>query len=110
MVEKRTHMRVHPATGSQVLNVMTDHTIGRVVDISENGFLLSSRETIKPGIILQLSISLKELATKTIALGAECIWSDHQDSGLTFAGFQIIDISDADQQLLASVIDALTID
>jgi hypothetical protein len=110
MVEKRAYIRVYPATGSQVANVMTDVVIGRVVDMSENGFLLSTREVVKPGMILQLSIKLKELAPKIIELGAECIWSDHQDSGLTFAGFQIIDISRADQQLLATAVQQLTTD
>lgn len=110
MVEKRAHIRVYPATGSQVRNTMTDKNIGRVVDISQNGFLLSSRDRIKPGMILQLSVALKELAPKTIAMGAECIWSDHQDSGLTFAGFQIIDISETDESLLATAIQQLTAD
>ncbi|KAA3651848.1 MAG: PilZ domain-containing protein [Proteobacteria bacterium] len=110
MVEKRAHVRVHPATGSQVSNVMIDKVIGRVVDISENGFLLSSRDVVKPGIILQLSVMLRELAPKAIEMGAECIWSDHQDSGLTFAGFQIIDISEADKKLLATVVQQLTAD
>ncbi|GAA4824476.1 hypothetical protein GCM10011365_04550 [Marinicella pacifica] len=110
MVEKRAHQRVHPATGSEVSNVMTEKNIGRVVDISQNGFLLSSRESVKPGMILQLSLRLKELAPKTIELGAECIWSDHQDSGLTFAGFQIIDIGKIDEQLLTTVVQQLAVD
>jgi len=110
MVEKRAHIRVYPATGSQVTNVMTEQNIGRVVDISQNGFLLSSRKTIKPGMILQLSVSLRELASKTIEMGAECIWSDHQDSGLTFAGFQIIDISEADGELLSKAVQQLAAD
>jgi len=108
MVEKRAHIRVHPATGSQIENMMTEKNIGRVVDISENGFLLSTREVVKPGMILQLSVKLKELSPKAIELGAECIWSDHQDSGLTFAGFQIIDIGETDEQLLATVVQQLT--
>jgi len=110
MVEKRAHIRVHPATGSLVSNVMTDKKIGRVVDISINGFLLSTREVVKPGMILQLSVELKELAPKAIEMGAECIWSDHQDSGLSFAGFQIIDMSETDEQLLATVVQKLTTD
>ncbi len=110
MVEKRAHIRVYPATGSQVTNVLTEQNIGRVVDISQNGFLLSSRKAVKPGMILQLSVELKELAPKTIEMGAECIWSDHQDSGLTFAGFQIIDISKADEQLLTTVVQQLATD
>jgi hypothetical protein len=110
MVEKRAHIRVYPATGSQVVNVMTEKNIGRVVDISENGFLLSSRESIKPGMILQLSVTLKELAPKAIEMGAECIWSDHQDSGLTFAGFQIIDMNEADEALLSTIVQQLTAD
>lgn len=110
MVEKRAHIRVHPATGSEVANMMTDEVMGRVVDMSENGLLLSTRASVKPGMILQLAVKLRELAPKTMTLGAECIWSDHQDSGLTFAGFQIIDISDADAQLLTTVVQQLAAD
>ena len=110
MVEKRAHIRVYPATGSKVTNVMTEKKIGRVVDISQNGLLLSSRESIKPGMILQISVKLTELAPKAIEMGAECIWSDHQDSGLTFAGFQIIDISETDKELLKTVTQQLAAD
>ncbi len=110
MVDKRAHVRVHPAAGSQVVNTMTDQTLGRVVDISVNGFLLICREQIKPGKIFQLMLQLKELDGQSITLGAECIWSDHQESGLTFAGFQIIDIADSESKLLNTLIEQLTVD
>ena len=110
MVEKRAYIRVHPAVGSKVVNVMTNQTLGRLVDISANGFLLTCREQIKPGKIFQLLLWLKELDGQGLTLGAECIWSDHQESGLTFAGFQIIDMADNEAERLNSLIDQLTVD
>ncbi len=104
MVEKRLNKRVHPPKGSVVVNQLGDSVLGKVVDISAGGFLLAGREKFCTGMIFQLSLILSMENEVKLSVGAECIWSDPQTSGLTFGGFQIIDISDSDfDQLNAAI-------
>jgi len=108
MVEKRTNERVNPPEGSSVLNQMNNKKMGRIIDISANGFLMAGRSTINPGMIFQLALQINVEPVVTLIVGAECIWSDLQTSGLTFAGFQIIDLSVSGQTELDQVIQQLT--
>jgi hypothetical protein len=107
MVEKRLNKRVHPPEGSVVVNQMDDRVLGKIVDVSAGGFLLAGREKFCSGMIFQLSLKLLIDPKVSISVGAECIWSDPQASGLTFGGFQIIDISDGDLKQLKSAIKSL---
>ena len=108
MVEKRENIRVNPAEGSLVINQMNQATVGRIIDISSSGFLLAGREKINEAMIFQLELKIMGDKKAHINVGAECVWADLQTSGLTFAGFQIIDISNKDQELLDSIIQQLT--
>ena len=108
MFEKRENTRVNPPEGSLVVNQLKQAKVGRIVDISANGFLLAGREVIKPGMIFQLELLINADPEFHINVGAECIWADLQTSGLTFGGFQIIDISDSDQTTLNAFIEQLT--
>ena len=107
MVEKRLNKRVHPPDGSVVINQLEGHTLGKVVDISVGGFLLAGREKFCAGMIFQLNLIIAMKPEVSLSVGAECIWSDPQTSGLTFGGFQIIDISEIDLDKLKSVIKEL---
>lgn len=107
MVEKRLNKRVHPPEGSVVVNQLEGHVLGKVIDISKGGFLLAGREKFCSGMIFQLTLTLAIEPAVSVSVGAECIWSDPQASGLTFGGFQIIDISDQDFDKLKSVIKSL---
>lgn len=107
MVEQRENIRVNPPEGSLVINQMNDSKVGRVIDISSNGFLLAGREKIKEGMIFQLQLMIEGHKNAHINVGAECVWADLQTSGLTFAGFQIIDISTKDQDALNAIIEQL---
>ncbi len=107
MTEKRENKRVNPPDGSNVVNQINGKLLGKIVDVSVGGFLLAGREMYSAGMIFQLDLIL-HLDTKVrLSVGAECIWSDPQTSGLTFGGFQIIDISDQDYEKLQNVIDQI---
>lgn len=108
MVEKRDNVRVNPAEGSLVINQLNQVKVGRIVNISANGFLLAGREKVKEGMIFQLELAIVGHKNAHIKVGAECVWADLQNSGLTFAGFHIIDISSADQDSLNDIIEQLT--
>lgn len=108
MVEKRVSVRVNPPEGSYVVNQLTGQKIGRIIDVSATGLLLAGRaDNIKSGMIFQLELVVPTKKNAHINVGAECIWDDLQTSGLTFAGFHIIDISAEDKALLKSMIQQL---
>ncbi|MFC3192990.1 PilZ domain-containing protein [Marinicella sediminis] len=107
MVEKREYKRVNPPEGSTVVNQINNKLLGKVVDISAGGFLLAGREKYSAGMIFQLNLELALRPKRVFSVGAECIWNDPQTSGLTFGGFQIIDISDEDMADLLGVIEQL---
>jgi len=108
MVEKRVNQRVNPPQGSLVVNQLNQSKVGRIIDISASGFLLAGREKINEGMIFQLELIIAGQQNAHINVGAECVWADRQTSGLVFAGFQIIDISDKDSQSLEVIIGQLT--
>ena len=105
MVEKRVNNRVNPPEGSLVVNQLNQVKVGRIIDISASGFLLAGREKIKEGMIFQLELLIIGHKNAHIKVGAECVWADLQTSGLTFAGFQIIDISTKDSDSLNVIIE-----
>lgn len=107
MVEKRQNKRVHPPEGSVVINQIENKVLGKVVDVSAGGFLLAGREKFSAGMIFQLNLVLAMKKKVSISIGAECIWADPQTSGLTFGGFQLIDIAQQDLEILESIIDDL---
>ena len=108
MVEKRENARVNPPEGSLVVNQLNQAKVGRIIDISASGFLLAGREKINEGMIVQLELVIVGHKNAHINVGAECVWADLQTSGLTFAGFQIIDISTEDINSLNNIIEQLT--
>ncbi len=107
MTEKRVNKRVNPPDGSVVINQITGKVLGKVIDVSAGGFLLAGREKYSAGMIFQLDLLLETNPQISMSVGAECIWSDPQTSGLTFGGFQIIDISAQDNNTLHEVIEKL---
>ncbi len=107
MVEKRVSTRVNPEEGSLVVNQLNQAKVGRIIDISDSGFLLAGREKINEGMIFQLELVIVGYKNAHINVGAECVWADLQTSGLTFAGFQIIDISIEDKNSLNSIIEQI---
>ncbi|TDR20610.1 PilZ domain-containing protein [Marinicella litoralis] len=107
MTEKRINKRVNPPDGSIVVNQINGKVLGKIIDVSAGGFLLAGREKYSAGMIFQLNLILEVNPQVSLSVGAECIWSDPQTSGLTFGGFQIIDISGQDNQTLNDIIDQI---
>lgn len=104
MTEKRENKRVNPPDGSAVVNQINGKVLGKLIDVSVGGFLLAGREKYSAGMIFQLDLVLELDPQQSLSVGAECIWSDPQTSGLTFGGFQIIDVSEQDNQKLHDII------
>ncbi|MCF6301456.1 MAG: PilZ domain-containing protein [Proteobacteria bacterium] len=102
---KRNAERISPFERIKVLNLINDTIIGQIVNISQTGLMLASRSQIFDKQILQTYFNI---GGKPILVGLECSWSDQQKSGMTIAGFLIIDISTKDKQILKQYIDSCT--
>ena len=87
--------------------VMFDRTtggnVGRLINISLDGFKLSARNNIDPGTRFSLSMVLPEQlqGVTTLSLEGRCVWSQEQDrQNECHAGFQIVEISDLHRSVL----------
>ncbi len=87
--------------------VMFDRTtggnVGRLINISLDGFKLSARNIIDPGTRFSLSMVLPEQlqGVTTLSLEGRCVWSQEQDrQNECHAGFQIVEISDLHRSVL----------
>lgn len=102
---RRNTNRISPSERIKVLNLVSDETIGQIINISPTGFMLASRSQILDKQILQTYFNL---GNQPILVGIECSWSDTQKSGMTIAGFMIIDISEKDKLILRQYINSYT--
>jgi len=100
IIESRQADRLKPAANCRVTDVLTAATLGEVLNISSEGLMLVSGFPISEGSIFQVEIQCELNDMGTISAGIECLWTDPHGNGGTLAGFQIIDISDQDQQSL----------
>ena len=107
MLEQRESIRVNPSEDSVVVNQLDQKKMGRIIDISSHGFLLGGRGHYKAGMIFQLELVLGGEQPVNLKVGAECIWSDLQPSGMAFGGFHIIDIAEDDQATLDQIIEQI---
>ena len=105
--ETRRNLRVNPPTGSTINNVLNNQPLGELLNISHDGFMISSRDKIESGQIYQLNMHLATNPSVNISIGAECMWTETHGSGLDFGGFFILDISETDQHQLDHVIETL---
>jgi hypothetical protein len=97
--ENRSHDRVEVSEVIRVIDRQTGAELGRLVNISEEGFMLLGSQPVAENSILQLSLEF-ESGTDTassILIGVESLWCHaSSDQAQYWAGFYIIDISDED--------------
>ena len=97
--EMRQSDRKSPEEIVPVFNAITDERMGHIGNVSEGGMMLISRVPISDGHMYQIRFSLDDAGgtTHTFNVGMECLWVSEASSPDTYwAGFQIIDISDAE--------------
>lgn len=106
LMEKRRKYRTDVEQRIEVLNSITNKLLGKVVNISEDGFMLISHDAageIKENCLYQLKFILaKDVdGVSDISLGAECLWLNETGAGeQLWCGFQVIDISDSDRDIM----------
>lgn len=99
--EMRGHNRMEVSEVIRVIDRQTDTVLGRLVNISEEGFMLLGPHPVIENSILQLTLEFESGANVTdpILVGAESLWChSSNDQGQYWAGFFIIDISDKDHE------------
>ena len=110
-MNKRKQERYVPATLIEAVNTVTDTPLGTLANISLGGFLLTSQiDEIPEGAIYQFKLQEcnEPVSMEPIHLGAVCLWhSDASSPGSYWSGFQILDISPEQEQLLKSYIASL---
>jgi PAS domain S-box-containing protein len=92
--------------------VMFDRTtggnVGRLVNISLDGFKLHTRQALEPGTRFSLSMVLPEQmqGVTTLSFDGRCVWSQPQDrSGEFHAGFQIVEMSELHRSVLGMMME-----
>lgn len=109
-VEKRKRERKRVDQAILVRDTLLDTSVGRVVNMHEEGFLLISNNRIKENRLYQLSMRLPDGENQGdfLSVGAECLWMKETDAGTHFwAGFHIIDIADAARSRITEFISDL---
>jgi len=97
--EMRCHNRVEVSEVIRVTDRQTETKLGRLVNISEEGFMLLGSQPVSVDSILQLSLEFESETNNAnpILIGVECLWChSSSDQSQYWAGFYIIDISDED--------------
>ncbi|MCP3870224.1 MAG: PilZ domain-containing protein [Gammaproteobacteria bacterium] len=104
MQELRFHPRIPVDKNIGIVDINTETTLGRLANLSLGGFMLLAHSEIAPNQLFQLRLQLPE-KSGDIELGAECLWSQEtSDQRHYWAGFQIIDISDQNANLIEQLL------
>lgn len=110
MDERRLHSRHAADVTLEVFDVHSGRRLGRIVDLSMDGFMLFSEDLIATDSVwecrLQPCPPLDELPP--VELGADCLWSrPGADNQHCWAGFHIIDIDENNSANLDALIEHL---
>jgi len=110
MQEKRRLQRYQVTDVIEVIDVFAERPLGRLVDISLGGLMLSSDRPIPLSQIFQIAIAVPSLSEGIgrLLLGVESLWSRQSaDRRQVWTGFQLISVSDEDRAALEYLLDAL---
>ena len=104
--ELRRHPRIEVPENVRVRDAHSGEILGQLVNLSVDGFMLVGPLRIPAGTVRQVCIPLAQPGTAgELTVGVESLWcQDANDSGSHWSGFQIIDISPEQRQLLDSMV------
>lgn len=110
MDDRRQHSRQATPFVIEVSDLHSGRRLGRLVDLSEEGFMLASELPPEADTLwecrLQLDAPVEGVAE--VRLGADCLWSrPGADNQHCWAGFHIIDIDDSNSAHLESLLEHL---
>ncbi len=104
--DQRRNHRISIPEHPHIYDAHSGEVIGELVNLSSDGLMAASNQRIDSGSIRQIRIPLiKGEQHVDIRVGTESLWcEDANDSGIYWTGFQIIEISPADQLILDTVV------
>ncbi len=83
-----------------VYDAVTREQFGQLANISSHGLMLITRSTIESESLFRVSFTLPGSA-EVMKLGIESLWiNEALSNNVYWAGFEIIDISDEDRDIL----------
>ena len=93
-----------------VIDLDTDQTIGRLLNITTDGLMLLSVIPIELEKLYRFEINLSSAIDghSVLRLGADSLWSNPLNDDKNFwTGFQIIDISEQNKKIIQHLVDDL---
>ena len=102
--EYRKNKRVKPDVKIEIFDVIIGRSLGEVMNISSDGLLMACNKLVEIGEMYQTDWTFDSRGMKSISVGLECLWSEAQYTSFCLSGFQIIDISEDDQDILDRII------
>lgn len=107
MEDRRQHNRLNTELQLEVFDLHSGQRLGRVVDLSNEGFMLFSDTPLAVDALIECRIVSEQLieGIGEVQLGADCLWSrPGADGQHSWAGFHIIDIADNQAVLLETLL------
>lgn len=105
----RRHTRRKVGVVLRVFDRTTGKNLGRLVNVSMDGFKLGAREDMAVGRVCEVSMILPEplAGSNTLSFDAQAVWSQPAEDapGEFRAGFRIVSISANDSRVLAQMIE-----
>lgn len=93
----------------EVLDTMTEQSIGRVANLSESGMLMVLHSPLMNDALYQLRLKLPDSngVEHALDIGAHELWADEAAApGQVWTGFRFIDISPADLDFIREWVEA----
>lgn len=96
MDDRRQHSRQDTELQLEVFDLNSGQRLGRIVDLSADGFMLFSDAPLTPDAVLQCRLTCSSnTELPEVRLGADCLWSRPAADGQhCWAGFHIIDLAE----------------
>ncbi len=94
----------------QVYDAMSGERLGQIGNITSQGLMIISPDPIEEDLLFQLNFTLpaEGKSAHAFTVGAHCLWcSEAESTGTHWAGFEIMDIADADAALLEDAVEQL---
>jgi hypothetical protein len=110
MEERRQHHRHSPDQQLELVEQHSGQRLGRLVDLSQDGFMLFSEGPLSVDSVLECRLVLDQpiLDNQVIEFAADCLWSrPGADSQHCWAGFHIIDIAEDQSATLRELLERL---
>lgn len=107
MEERRQHNRHGTELQLEVFDLNSGERLGRIVDLSNEGFMLFSDapQTVDTLLQCRLVCSAGTQQVQEVRLGADCLWSrPGADGQHCWSGFHIIDLAEDQAEALENLL------